>query len=130
MTLNERNLDEVAQLRRLNYSRLSGWLDEPNMIRPVFGSLPDGVCPYAFAVTVITGAGGVCEELQAAGVPASRWPDLPPEVLACPDEHAVAIDVYNRLLLLPINQGLDAGHIDYVGRKIQSIMGGASGRVL
>ena len=113
------DLSGVADRRRENYARLAEWAAPMVGARPAFPHLPEGVCPYAFPLLVHGGCEAVASRLQSRGVPASRWPDLPPEVLTAKEMHRVAVRMYERLLLLPVHQSLSLGQIDFVGRQLQ-----------
>lgn len=114
--LHERASAVVAR-RREAYGRLLEWTDGLQDVRPLFPVLPEKVCPYAFPVILEHGCEGVVARLQARGIPANRWPDLPPEVSAQFDEHRVAIRLHERLILLPVHQSLSLKQIDRVGTE-------------
>lgn len=119
LAIAEQDLSGVADRRRENYARLAEWAAPLVGARPAFPHLPEGVCPYAFPLLVHGGCEAVASRLQSRGVPASRWPDLPPEVLTAKEMHRVAVRTYERLLLLPVHQSLSLGQIDFVGRQLQ-----------
>jgi hypothetical protein len=125
LTVMEQHIDKIIQRRRHNYRLLLEWTSQLAHARPLFASLPDGVCPYAFPLLVDHGSMKVVAMLQACGIPASRWPDLPPEVLAAKEEHKVAIRTHERLLLLPVHQSLTPKQIDVVGRRVRAELSGS-----
>jgi len=126
LSIMEQNIDEVAQLRRRNYVRLRGWLDDLIQARSLSPVLPDDLCPYAFPLLIKERTDEILTRLQASGIPASRWPDLPPEVLTSKGEHEVAIRTYEHLLLLPVHQSLTLRQIDIVGQGVRAAIGGTS----
>jgi dTDP-4-amino-4,6-dideoxygalactose transaminase len=124
LTVMEQHIEEVIERRRHNYRLLLEWASQLAQARPLFASLPDGVCPYAFPLLVDHGSTNVVARLQACGIPASRWPDLPPEVLAAKEEHHVAMRTHEQLLLLPVHQSLTPHQIDAVGQRLQVALSG------
>jgi hypothetical protein len=115
-----RQLEEVVQRRRQNYDQLLNWIKGLSHVQPLFPVLPDGVCPYAFPLLLAQGCGEAAARLQTAGVPASQWPDLPPEVLANHAEHKVALWMYEHLLLLPVHQSLTLKQMDLIGERLRA----------
>jgi hypothetical protein len=119
LTVTTREMNEVIARRRQNYARLLEWSAELTQIRPLFPLVPDGVCPYAFPVLVDRGYKNVVAQLQAQGILASRWPDLPPELSVEPAEHRIAFRTYEQLMLLPVHQSLNDKQIDIVGKSLR-----------
>jgi dTDP-4-amino-4,6-dideoxygalactose transaminase len=58
------------------------------------------------------------ERLQRGGAPVSTWPDLPPEVLSDPVNHAAAIALRHRGCFLPIHQCLSIADLEECGRAL------------
>lgn len=112
------NMEQVTEQRRYNYQQMLGWTEHLVEARPLFAHLPEGVCPYAFPLLVEQGSADLVAKLQAQGIPASQWPDLPPEVLATPEVHKISIHTFERLLLLPVHQSLTSRQIDEVGQQL------------
>ena len=123
----ERRLTEIRDLRRRNYQRLSGYVERSDLMVPLFARLPDDGCPYVFPVRVHAEIERVLGELKSVGVPASRWPDLPLEVLAEPARHRMAIALARTLMLLPIHHGLSISDIDTIGGHLVRIRASAQG---
>jgi len=100
LATNERGLGEVARRRRENFLFLKECADGLAGGEPMRRDLPADVCPYAFPLRVPDAerAAGV---LQAAGIPACRWPDLPREAV-----DPVARRLAAETLLLPVHQSL------------------------
>ena len=107
--------EAVFRKRRAHYEILSGWVMKTPDIEPVFSQLPSHVCPYVFPVRLRGNASGVVASLRKIGIPASRWPDLPPEALSNPSSHQMAIEIYGRVILLPIHQSLATSDIERIG---------------
>ena len=117
-----RRIGTVIERRRQHYLTLQQWSRDVRGAQAFFGALPDGVCPYAFPLLVDEGCAKVVSELRAHGIPAGRWPDLSPEVLAAGDDYAVALDVQARLVLLPVHQSLSHEHVATVGRQLRAAL--------
>ena len=117
----EHQLDEVIRRRRYNYSFLLEWAKGLALCRPLFSVLPEGVCPYVFPLWVERGSGEMARSLQAVGIPASQWPDLPPEVLANRRQYGSAVEIQRRLLLLPVHQSLSQEQMDAVSRRVDAV---------
>lgn len=124
LTVMEQNMREVIKQRRRHYNCLLNSTTKLVHSRPLFPVLPDGVCPYAFPVMVDSGSKDVVARLQSWGIPASQWPDLPPEVLASEAEHRIAVRTYERLLLLPVHQSLTPKQVDVVGQRVRMALSG------
>ena len=117
----EQQLDEVVRRRRYNYSCLLKWAKGLVLCRPLFPVLPEGVCPYVFPLLVERESGEIVGKLQSVGIPASQWPDLPPEVLAEKTKGATALEIRSRLLLLPVHQSLSQEQIDAVSHGVDAV---------
>ena len=124
LTVMGHGMDEIMERRRRNYQQLLGWTEHLAEARPLFAHMPDGVCPYAFPLLVNQSSSEVVAALQAEGIPASQWPDLPPEVLAAQGAHKISIHTFERLLLLPVHQSLTPRQIDEVGQRFCSALSG------
>lgn len=112
--------EEIRRRRRENYRLLQKVLEGVPGLRPVFPSLPEGVCPMAFPLWV---ADRDCVQaaLAQAGVEAYPWPDLPSRV---GPEHLGGVSrMARRLLLLPIHQNVGAKSIERMGRVMRQAVG-------
>ena len=116
----EQQLDEVIRRRRHNYSFLLEWAKGLALCRPLFPALPEGVCPYVFPLWVERGSEEMARRLQAVGIPASQWPDLPPEVLGNPSRYESAVEIQKKLLLLPVHQNLSQEQMSAVARRVNT----------
>lgn len=123
LTVTARDMEEIIERRRRNYARLLEWSAGLARTRPLFPRIPDDVCPYAFPLLVDHGCKDAVAKLQRHGVMASRWPDLPPEILGAQDQHEVAVRTYEQLLLLPIHQSLSLSQIDIEGQRLRAVLG-------
>ena len=118
-----KDLDSVVQKRRGNYVRLLRAIDGIKRVRPLFPLLPNYVCPYALPLIVSEGRDVVSRQLNQSGVPASDWPDLPPEVLQKRDEHKIAVRLQEHILLLPVHQDLSDKQVEYMVLKLREFSG-------
>ena len=50
--------------------------------------------------------------------PVMKWPDLPPEVFADPENHPVALELEKTLLFFPVHQSLRISAIKRIGRSL------------
>ncbi|MDA0733969.1 MAG: DegT/DnrJ/EryC1/StrS family aminotransferase [Chloroflexi bacterium] len=126
LTVMAQDMDAVMERRRRNYRQLLGWTEHLVGARPLFARLPDGVCPYAFPLLVNQSSSDLVATLRSQGIPASQWPDLPPEVLGSQREHKISIHTFERLLLLPVHQSLTSSQIDRVGQQLCAALTGDS----
>lgn len=76
---------------------------------PLFPELPDSTCPQALPV-LVPAAEQVADSLVTMGVGAYRWPALPPR---CARASESARWLAERLLVLPVHQGLHPVHLEY-----------------
>ena len=113
----------VVEKRRRNYLRLSQAINGVKGVSPLLLTIPDQVCPYAFPLILSDKRKDVALQLQHKGIPASSWPDLPPEVLQKPGEHKTAIWLQEHILLLPVHQDLSCKQVKYMAFKLREILG-------
>jgi len=114
----------MIQARRYNYQRLIDVLPE-EVALPLFRELPVGVAPYAFPLVVAGDARPLVRHLRARGVPAGLWPDLPPEVFCDVGVHGRALDLGQRVVLLPVHQSLEERHLRHIARGLETFLGRA-----
>ncbi len=119
----EKDLDYVVEKRRENYIRLLRAVDEIKDGKPLFPSLPDHICPYTFPMILSEGRDVMSRQLNQSGIPASSWPDLPPEVLQKRDDHKTAVWLQEHILLLPVHQDLSKKQVEYMVFKLREISG-------
>jgi hypothetical protein len=110
----------VAELRRHNYSTLIEGLRDVPGVRPLFPVLGDADCPYVLPLRAAEiGAEKLSVALLHAGVPALRWPSLPPEVVQEREGHAAAKSLFDQVVLLPVHQSLLPDHIETMKRCVR-----------
>jgi len=109
----EKEFDKVIQKRRENYNLLCEEMTN-DIICPLFSSLPEHVCPYTFPILVKKKRDLFLRKLQDKGIPASSWPDLPPEVLGNKKVHKEAIWLQKHIILFLIHQSLSEKQMRYI----------------
>ena len=119
----ERDLPEITTRRRAHYLQLLNLCEGSREIKPMYPDLPQGVCPYVFPVLLKNDVQRWVDFLRGKGIPASRWPDLPPEVR----ESQVFPETANlaeHTVLLPIHQSLTTAQVDKMGSVLTNCSGG------
>ena len=116
----EREIPAVIVARRGHYLQLRKWCDQQQEFQPIFTDLPSGVCPYVFAGLVKTNVEHWVDILRSKGIPASRWPDLPPEVHDS-SRFPWSLALAGRTVLLPVHQSLTEDQVERMGELLASI---------
>ena len=112
--------EDVIRRRRENYQTLEELSKGIHGIGSLFDGLPETVCPYGLPLVVDAGSSRAVANLTKSGIPASQWPDLPPEVIADPVKHRIALEMFDRLLLLPVHQSLRTRDLTRIGAALRS----------
>ena len=109
----------MIETRRAHYLQVLKVCEGLDGIQAMFPNLPQGVCPYVFPVQVSDNAQKWVDVLRSKGVPASRWPDLPPEALnsGCFPE---SVRLAQNTVLLPVHQSLTAAHMEKMTQSLKS----------
>ena len=99
----------IVALRRAHYRHLELALAGLPGCRPLFASLPDGVCPWMFPL-VVDQPEPLFERLHAAGVPMTRfaetlWPGV---------DSGMCADLPRRVLAFPVHQELRADELAWM----------------
>jgi len=111
LSMIEPNLNQIIAKRRRNYKLFCHWFGNLNGAKPLFPQLYDDICPYAFALIMKYSTAPVIKKLRSAGIPASSWPNLPPEVLVSKEKHPTALWLQRHIMLLPVHQDLSEKQI-------------------
>lgn len=109
----------IITRRREHYRRLLDAARSLSWGRPIFDDLPDGVCPLGFPM-LVEERNRVRDDLLAAGVNVrTYWDELPAQVdrSRFPD----AAWLRNRILVLPVHQGLRFEQIDWLARRLATL---------
>lgn len=111
----------IAALRRANYLRLDAALRGLPGVRPLYPTLPDGVCPWVYPL-VADDPALLFERVQAAGVPVTRfgnplWQGVDEQVCAN------SVRLSRQVLSFPCHQELRAEElgwmIDAIGKALR-----------
>ena len=86
--------------------------------------LPMKYSPYLACINTSDSrtAKKIYEDLCSIGVPASTWPDLPPEVLEQEKESVIAMKQRNTKIYLPVHSSVKHNHIFKAGKKLRDLM--------
>jgi len=108
--------DDVVMRRRANYERLSDALRGVPDARPLMPSLPDGACPVGFPL-VVRGRDRWIASLRARRISAIPWWAGFHRGLPWGD-HPEACALKSRVVVLPVDQDLDADAMDRVADAV------------
>lgn len=99
-------LAEIAEARKSSADALRSQFKSSPEGRPLLSSADAGSAPYRFPLIYRDQerAAGLFSFLSEKGCPVETWPDLPPEVMAQPDNHADAIRFRRTMVFLPVHQ--------------------------
>jgi perosamine synthetase len=111
---------EIRSRRRKNYGRYLDLLSSCEGVEPLYRELPEGVCPLHFPVFV-SRRDAMCRELNALAIDAVPWWSGYHRSLPWP-EYPDACLLKDRLLALPVHQGLGEDHIAFICEKLRRIV--------
>ncbi len=111
---------EIRSRRRRNFLRYLNLLSSEGRVKPLYGELPEGVCPLHFPVFV-SQRNVVCRELNALSIDATAWWSGYHRSLAWGD-YPDACFLKDHLLALPVHQGLSDNHIEFICEKLLHIV--------
>jgi perosamine synthetase len=111
--------DWIVSRRRHNYQRLFGLIEGLPGLQPVFRGLPTGVCPIGLPILVEDRARWA-RLLSARHIDVYAWWSGYHSGIAW-DLFPEACRLKDHVLLLPVHQQLDDGHMDYIGRQVVAI---------
>jgi dTDP-4-amino-4,6-dideoxygalactose transaminase len=106
--------------RRRRYLKLQAALGGLAGVRPLFATLPDGVCPWMFPL-LADDPERLFDEVRAAGVPVTRfawplWPGVDDTV--CANSHMFS----RRVLAFPCHQELREAELDWIIAALRAIL--------
>lgn len=113
----------IVALRRRHYLRLQGALGALPGCRPLFATLPDGVCPWLFPLLFDSAAGAdaAFARVRAAGLPVVRFAEtLWPGVDAARCQHSVRLA--RQVLAFPCHQELGAAELDFMTAQLAQVL--------
>lgn len=119
------DMADIVARRRDNFNLFLNVLSGTKGIKPLFETLPEGICPLYFPVIVKERA-CLFQRLNELSIAAVEWwsgyhRDLPW------DEYADACFLKDHVLALPVHQQLNSEHITFIAEKVRAIVkkGGA-----
>lgn len=119
--LSERYLGNVVSIRRKNYQWLLNGIHDLKDIKPLFPSLPEGVCPYLFPLRIYKDRDRLLDKLRSRGIPAGTWPTLPPEVLK-DTSLSIARRLRQEIITLPIHQTIYEPQMDTIISALHEVI--------
>lgn len=115
------HLGAVAQVRRRNYLQLESCFQENKNVATVFDRLLPEVVPQVMPVLLKRGSSRVVAKLRAKGISARQWPYAVDDLLIEPEDHSVALDIWSKLMLLPIHQDINSKQIASMGKIVNRL---------
>jgi dTDP-4-amino-4,6-dideoxygalactose transaminase len=113
--------EEIVRRRRGNYLRLAAALDGIKGVRLLYHELPEGVCPLSLPL-LVSNRDACVEVLQARGIAAFPW---------WAGFHRNGLDwsrfpeacwLKHNMLTLPVHQGLDDRHLNYMVETVAEVL--------
>lgn len=108
--------ESVVQRRRANYTQLYDAIKESSLFKPLYGELPEGVCPLYLPV-LVENRKAVCESLNHKDISAIQWWAGFHRAFDWA-EFPEARYLKDHLLALPIHQQLRIKHTKYMGQQM------------
>lgn len=117
--LRHSKIPAIVEQRRRNYSLMFKEISQTPGVTPLFGELPEGVCPWVFPL-FFDGISGVHLALRQRGIPATSWGgvrfgSLP--IGSFPDSDFM----YENLVFLPIHQSLEESQIAQIIAAVRAV---------
>ena len=113
------NPDKIVEIRRRNYQYLHNALFNIPTLQLVFDELPDDVCPLSFPFFV-KDRSRWCKALEDSGILVYEWWAGYHRGFDW-EEFPEARHLKNNLLTLPVHQGLDVHHMEYIAECVKLI---------
>lgn len=114
------NIGEVVRKRRDNYELLRRRLFGTKNISLLWNEpLDNEICPLGLPL-LVSNRTRWCEQLNASGIAVTRWWSGCHRGLDW-SEYSDALDLKERLILLPVHQQLNTPHMEYIAQTVQSL---------
>ncbi len=111
--------EQIVARRRENYRLLLDNSSDLGWACPLFGDLPEGVCPLGFPL-IVDQRDRWRDELLASGVNVrTYWEHLPAQVDL--ERFPDAAWLRDSTLVLPVHQGLRSRQIDWLARRLRAL---------
>lgn len=117
---------DIRSRRRENFQRYLDLLSSCEGVEPLYRELSSGACPLHFPVFVQR-RDTVCRALNALSIDAIAWWSGYHRSLPWP-EYPDACLLKDRILVLPVHQGLSDSHIEFICEKLLQIVRKQSSR--
>jgi dTDP-4-amino-4,6-dideoxygalactose transaminase len=111
--------DFIVKQRRKNYLKLYKAVQATSLLQPVFGQLPDGICPLHFPV-LVKDREPVCSYLNEKGVAAVKWWAGYHRAFSWSEFHEARY-LKDHVITIPIHQQLSSDDMEYICFVISSI---------
>lgn len=114
------DMDTIAMIRRERYADWQTVLKSLGLpeITPI-----NGICPTPYIAALqcpdIESTKSLFSTFLKAGIPVTTWPDLPPEILSCPENHLVALDFRRIRIYLPVHQSITRKQIVHASQNLR-----------
>jgi dTDP-4-amino-4,6-dideoxygalactose transaminase len=122
--LRQVDVQGVIARRRRNYQWLDAAMAKMPEVRPLYSSLPEGVCPVVYPLVVPQRA-RIAQILNSCGICASAFWHGYHRAVYYP-EFTEAAWLKENVLALPVHQALGEAHIGYIVQKLQELLHGIS----
>jgi len=110
--------DDVIKRRRKNFAYLAGSIE--GIMRMPFRNLPEGVCPLSLPVLVHDKPELQRKLMQCGIETVNFWSQRPPDIS---DIFPEVSFLRRHLLEVPIHQGLEERHLEYIASKLRAHAG-------
>jgi dTDP-4-amino-4,6-dideoxygalactose transaminase len=115
------SFEDIVRCHRENYLRLAEMIGGIQGIELLFQGLPDGVCPLS--LPLLSSNRDMCVEmLQSMGVGAYPWWSGFYRNAIGWDQFPDACWLKNRLFTLPVHQGLNDRHLEYIASSTAKVL--------
>jgi perosamine synthetase len=122
--LRQVDVEGVIARRRRNYQLLDAAMAKMPQVRPLYSSLPEGVCPVVYPL-VVPQRTRIAQLLNSCGINASAFWHGYHRAVYYP-EFTEAAWLKENVLALPIHQSFGEAHICYIVQKLQELLHGIS----
>jgi perosamine synthetase len=112
----------VIEKRRANFAYLQHELAGLQGVRPLFESLPDGVCPWVCPIFFVDRPNGQFP-LRRLGIPAASWGGVRHPGISAADFPSADF-LYENLVFLPIHQDLRTIDLNLIVEAVKAVLEG------
>ena len=116
--LQSASVANIVETRRQNFNYLLHAVSGIPGVSPVIAALPEGACPMAFPF-IVEDRSHWCSQLETRGILVQGWPGYYPGFDW--DAYPQACYLKDRLLTLPVHQGLNLAHMEYIAECVREV---------